>query len=524
MNKKIMFTAFIAAAMFYSSPVKAMGIPSHSIVIGNKAYALDYVLKPSNFGEISSAMASGSDVYYIVNSSTVKDLFTDNYVSSSVIDSIPLVNFKDADGEQYTSKSGSGLVHVDSKFMAQATVNVGSSANSMKRINVITAAIPDANYYRVGNLPIKRVATLSQGIITDDTADVYFYADSAGSNLVAKGTLNISSSTNTSTIPVANLQFATGNTSGNINNMGIVASSGQWIYYRGAGGDLYKVKTDGVDRTQLTSKHDARYINVVGDKIYYVHSNPATKTTPASTGIYEIKTDGSDAASIMSGTTAVGKMGNLIFSSTSALDDVIAAGDWVYYINHDDGTLHRVNVNSSSYGVDNLVSTSKYTDINIVKNYIYAVNLSDGSKIYKIDLTDAFAATKVSDVAVKHLNVVDDYMYYRNYDDNEKLYRMNLDGNENKKLCDDMVFNLNVAGDTVYYKNHSDGDRLYKIGADGTGGQQVLSPVPLNKGTKVSNDVVEYVNVIDPTIYFAPTTLGTNTSIKKDGSGRAAMN
>lgn len=526
MNKKLI-VAVTLLVLGYSSKVKAMAIPSHSIIIGSKAYSLDYVVKPANYGEINNAIisAGSSDIYYVVNSSTIKDLFTNEYVSTNVVDSIATITYKDSNGDQYIARSGQDYMeHVTTPFTATAKVEIGSSLNLIKRITVTGAAIQDANYYSVGDSSIVSVGSSVQTTISQNNSAVSFYADSSGRYLVATGTLDTGTSTGSVSRSISNLQFAMGNTSGNISNMGSVAgdSKNEWIYYRGTGGNLFKVKTDGVDRTQLTNAHDAKYINVVGNYVYYVHTNAATKTTVATTGVYRMNIDGSDAQPIMSGTKQVGTMGNAVFVSTNNLTDVIVAGDYIYYINGSDGSLHRVNVNG--YGSDSQISSDSYQDINIVQNYLYAVNNSKGGKIYKIDLTNGngYAASKVSDVEARHLNVVDGEIYYRNYSDNEKLYRMDIDGSNNTKLCDDMAYNVNVCDGSIYYKNGSDGNKLYKINCDGSGGQQVVSP-PSVRGNKISNDVVEYINVVDPTIYFSPSNLSSVTSIQKDGTLKTAL-
>lgn len=526
MNKKLLGIV-AAAAIFagaHSSSVSAMAIPSHSLVIGNKAYSIDYVVKPANYGEINYQILSASNVYYVVNSSTVKELFSNTNVSTSVIDSIPSITYKDKYGDQYVARSGaSTLEHVQSPL--EALANIQTLVGYYKRITVASTNIPNAGYFKVtdgvNESSIGRVGNSVTTNITGNNASIYFYSDSSGNYLTAVGTLNVADLTGTTPKDVSDVNYAVGNTSGNLSNLGLVASdiNNQWVYYRGTGGNLFKVKNDGVDRTQLTVAHNVEYINVVGDQVYYVHTNPATKTSAATTGVYRMKVDGSDAVPIMSGTKQVGTMGNLVTSNYDGMKDVTVAGNYIYYISSSDGSIHKASLNGSS---DVVVRSNQYADMNIVKNNIYVINESDHNKIYKIDM-DTFASTKVSDVQAKHLNVVDNYMYYRNYTDNEKLYRMSIDGVENKKLCDDMVFNLNVCGDTVYYKNHSDGDKLYKIGIDGTGGQQVLTPVFLNKGTKISNDVVEYVNAIDPNVYFAPAKITSVTSIAKDGTGRAVM-
>lgn len=526
MNKKLLCMAATAIAIGCASSVKvsAMAIPSHSIVIGSKAYSIDYVVKPANYGEINSAILNASNVYYVINSNTIKDLFSNSYVSTNVIDSISTINYKDKTGEEYIARGGSDyLEHVPSPFMATATVDVGNGLSILKKINVNSITVPNARYYSVGeNSYIKQVGTAIQTTLSGNSANIYFYGDSSGNSLIATGTIDVSTSSGVGGVPVSNLQYAMGNSSGNINNMGLVATDldNQWIYYRGTGGDLFKVKSDGVDRTQLTLGNDAKYINVVGNQVYYVHTNPATKTSGAISGIYRMKVDGSDAVVTQSGTTVTKKTGNLIFSSSSTMNDVIAVGDYIYYINDSDGSLHRFNVNSNYDSI--ISSTDKYTDINIVKNYLYAINTTDKNKIYKINL-NTLISSKVSDVQAKHLNVADGWIYYRNYADGEKLYRMNLDATENDKLCDDIVYNLNVCKDTVYYKDGSDANKLYMIGADGTGGQQVITPVPKTMGAKLSNDVVEYVNVINNTVYYSPASMGSLTSILKDGSGKTIM-
>ena len=63
-----------------------------------------------------------------------------------------------------------------------------------------------------------------------------------------------------------------GNTDGNLQQRGLVASDGKWIYYEYKG-DLYKSKLDGSERTMLYSIGEVKpdlnqylwYINVRGD-------------------------------------------------------------------------------------------------------------------------------------------------------------------------------------------------------------------------------------------------------------------
>lgn len=89
-----------------------------------------------------------------------------------------------------------------------------------------------------------------------------------------------------------------GNTSGNINNYGWVAIQGDWIYYRNdaLNGNLYKVKTDGTNKTKLNDD-DVVNINAVGDWIYYFDVKRRSFAGNVY-HIYKIKTDGTEKTKI----------------------------------------------------------------------------------------------------------------------------------------------------------------------------------------------------------------------------------
>jgi hypothetical protein len=104
-----------------------------------------------------------------------------------------------------------------------------------------------------------------------------------------------------------------GNTPGNITNGGIACQKGDWIYYTNYsdGYKLYRIRTDGSDRTKLNDDGSS-CINVVGDWVYYNNGNDHK--------LYKIRTDGSDRTKLND-------------------DDSIyinVVGDWVYYNNESD--------------------------------------------------------------------------------------------------------------------------------------------------------------------------------------------
>ncbi|MBC3887836.1 DUF5050 domain-containing protein [Acetobacterium paludosum] len=101
----------------------------------------------------------------------------------------------------------------------------------------------------------------------------------------------------------------------------IINATDDWIYYcytpatvekgttRGFGdfGELYKIRTDGTEKTKLSSDR-AAYINVVGDWIYYADDGDNDK-------LYKIKTDGTEK--------------NRLFDDVATRINVV--GDWIYY-------------------------------------------------------------------------------------------------------------------------------------------------------------------------------------------------
>jgi hypothetical protein len=112
-----------------------------------------------------------------------------------------------------------------------------------------------------------------------------------------------------------------GNMVGNIINYGLVAQQGEWIYYidnsDGSKNNryknkhkLYKIRTNGSGQEKLNDDH-CRYINVIGEWIYYCHS---------SDNLYKIRTDGS---------------GRTVLSDDEC-SYVNVIGKWIYYCNESD--------------------------------------------------------------------------------------------------------------------------------------------------------------------------------------------
>jgi len=115
-------------------------------------------------------------------------------------------------------------------------------------------------------------------------------------------------------------------------------------------------------------------------------------------------------------------------------------------------------------------------EISVVGDWVFYLNGSDGSKLYKIR-TDGSSKTKLNDEKSFCINIVDDWIYYSTQYYGKKLYKMRIGGSGKAKLNDDECSHVNVIGDWVYYHKKNDdkqgSSNLYRIRTDSTERQVV---------------------------------------------------
>lgn len=165
---------------------------------------------------------------------------------------------------------------------------------------------------------------------------------------------------------------------------------GDWIYYNDEGNNnfLYKMKTDGTGKTQLTSVI-ANCINVDGDWIYFENDNDHQT-------IYKIKTDGSDLTKVCSDST----------------EDMVVSNDWIYY---------------------NTIWTSS--------DSMYKIE-TDGTSRTRLLTKDVYQINVVGDSI---------YYLSGDSVDNLNLYSMSLDGQNNKQIGSFIVKNYNIVLNQIFY-------------------------------------------------------------------------
>ncbi len=278
-----------------------------------------------------------------------------------------------------------------------------------------------------------------------------------------------------------------GNTSGNIINEGRFVGEGEKIYYSEPmdGDALYSADLDGKNKVKLTDGK-IRYLNIVGDYIYFVDLNQQYN-------ICKIKKDGTERGTVMGiMATEVIVLGEQMFfvnwsdgckiyianldgSEAKAINNKMSSnlslsGAWMYYINQDDETtLYRIRIDGTNEARINDVNT---LFVNADREWIYYVNWSDNGKIYRSS-NDGFGFEQLNNQRSGYVNVTGEYIYYINWVDNGKLYRMNLDGSDQKKLSDDRGEAVHVFGNWVYYFNQDDAKRMYRCKVSG-GGRELV--------------------------------------------------
>lgn len=169
-----------------------------------------------------------------------------------------------------------------------------------------------------------------------------------------------------------------------------VTVSDGWIYYYNEthNGNLYKVRTDSSGRTRLNND-STHFINVIGEWIYYTELDD----------IYKIRTDGMERTKVLE---CGGECGYLIVD-----------GDWMYYYDGVDyGHLCKARTDGTE---QTMLSKDLCEYFNVADGWIYYSNYSDGQKMYKMR-TDGTGRVKLLDDPCLSICIVEDWIYYEDED------------------------------------------------------------------------------------------------------------
>lgn len=228
-----------------------------------------------------------------------------------------------------------------------------------------------------------------------------------------------------------------GNTAGNLDNFGYYAYKDGWVYYgldqlrNGKG--LYKKKIDDEKAIKL-SDGLPRYINVVGDWIYYLSFKE---------GIYRIKTDGTE---------------EKLICKDENLARIYVYGDWIVCRSD---KLYKMKTDGSEKVI---LSDKRVFKIMPDKDKLYFMAFEIDKKpkkvVYEIEVTkENPTAKKLLEADMKKFNIPtlstliqDGWIYYIDYKiENGRIAKIKVDGTEKTILTDKPAVNLNIEDGWIYY-------------------------------------------------------------------------
>ena len=204
-----------------------------------------------------------------------------------------------------------------------------------------------------------------------------------------------------------------------------------------------------------------------------------------------------------------GKLIGNTFGNIFNMGAIAVNSDWLYFRNHNDrGKLYKAPKNESiSYKIcDDVVIY-----INSYKNFIIYVNSNDYC-MYSIQ-SDGNNKRKICNDICKMFVVVGNWIFYVNESDCCCLYKISIDGSRRQKLNSDSSNFMNIIDNWVYYRNDSDNCKIYKASIDG------------KKRLKIDDDYCNCLIAEHGWIYFRNTSDGDKLyKLRLDGSGKQKIN
>ena len=299
---------------------------------------------------------------------------------------------------------------------------------------------------------------------------------------------------------------AQGNTAGNLANFAFVAIEGNRIYYSNGidSGKLYSMNPDGSDKQKLNDDN-ARYINVVGDRLYYTDCHiDGNKNLNQ---LCSIKTDGTDRQ-------VLGP--DWCFSVT-------VVGDRIYYT---DFTMDPLGYTSAGYiySIKTDGTDQKKLCDDVIGGYTVGggqIYYIDASGLCSMNLDGSHQKTLSADFPGRYIQVMDNRIFYTTgsasafpyADDDLKIFSIKLDGSDRQKLTDDRCDYINAAGGRVYYIALNPSNMsICSVKTDGG-----------DPRTLISGDYYQNINVAGGRVYYGDGKGGLY-SMNIDGSDRQIVN
>jgi hypothetical protein len=239
-----------------------------------------------------------------------------------------------------------------------------------------------------------------------------------------------------------------GNTSGNINNFGLAAMQGDWIFYGNHTG-IYRLRQDGSEEIQI-SNMSAFGLNVVGDWVYFLHNKSQREWH-----IYRMKTNGTEVQLLLGDEEVMALYLNVV-------------GEWMYFClgREGGGTVWKMKTDGSELQQLNTVS-SHY--LNIVGNWIFFSNEDSDWRVYRMRASDGSGLQRATNFDSEYVNIVGEWVFFvfdsEEDDEQMSIFRVSRDSEHSDVLIRvnrDISSELNVVGDWIFYINNDNGS-IYRI-------------------------------------------------------------
>lgn len=492
-------------------------LPKNSIIIADRIYTSSYVSKfPQEVNQFQSLQGNENKIFSINNDGDITDkdgraateeqimlvcgrkltLYSDNP------DDQGKVYIADGRGVFREYKPGStkyGYITINASF-SSASEGYNLVSFTIKEI----VGVPNAYYFAVSDKPFGSEPTVKRSVseaftLITSSSNSLFYINlySASGDLVGQGEVNNVTGSVTGLPVLINLKtYSLGNiptrVAGNISNLGLAATDGEFLYYVNLadGGKIYKKNMEGIEEYPIV-EDNARYINVVDDWIYYSNISDGGK-------IYKVHVDG----------TGRKKLNDVMSSYVNVV------GDYIYYSNSKDKNriykLSKYNVNASYAGQRLTYDSAAYIIVDGDRNKIYYSNTSDGRRLYSIDLngnnrTKFLTVSSQTSPGVRFLSLTNDGILYASGLDG-KLYKtisynrispvyftsevqVKAKGGTITKNVQDKLIVINaITNNDIFYASSVDGNKIYKLG--------------VSSGTKIIDDLASAINIAGDYVFY----------------------
>lgn len=273
--------------------------------------------------------------------------------------------------------------------------------------------------------------------------------------------------------------------SNNLNNGGLVATDGKWLYYTGEG--LVKERLDDGEKYTVISDeiHPEHYL-YWGNSLYY-YTFPGYYKLKGNSGEdlgFSVFTEGCiqfDGKNYYVTGSGNYDGGGVFSAKASDIEkakniadihptEILSNGEYLYLISGFGSINDAPNLNYGTWRIDkdgkNQIELMDYCPSYIVfsEDRIYYTN--EDHLLCSMDF-DGENEEIFDDVYVgSGLNVADGYIFYVDRD-SDNIYRMNEDGSDKTRLNTTRSGNINIAGKWLIYEDHDDDYNLAKMSFDG---------------------------------------------------------